>query len=159
LDGLTSFYIKGLNALTFKQTLCPLIVVGSGSILDVRSYTGCRGCKQAIPLWSLRHVNDLAHANIIPFAPEEPVVQGRLRDDKLVLRRSRSCDNSGMTSVRMSSEPAILTKKFDCDADVDRKDPPNDAKAPIVYQPIAKCKPVLLNLAPVATDGPKRLQT
>jgi hypothetical protein len=96
---------------------------------------------------------------MIPFAPEEPVVQGRLRDDKLALRWSRYCDNSGMTSVRMSSEPAILTTKFDCDADVDRKDPENDAEAPTVYQAIAKCEPVLLDPAPVATDGPKRLQT
>ena len=63
-----------------------------------------------------------------------------------------------MTTVRMSSEPAILTTKFDCDADVDRENSQDDAEAPTVDQPIAKCEPVFLDPAPVATDGPKRLQ-
>lgn len=61
------------------------MVVDSGSILAVRSYMGCRSCKQSISLWSLKYVDDLAHTNLILSVPEEPVVQGRVRDDKFAL--------------------------------------------------------------------------
>jgi hypothetical protein len=63
-----------------------------------------------------------------------------------------------MNSVRMSTEPAILTTKLYRDADVDRTDAQNDAEAPTVCKPIAKCNFILFDPAPVATDGPERPQ-
>lgn len=87
-----------------------------------------------------------------------------LGGDKLALHWSplpsigRPCGDLQITSVRMSSEPAILTAQFPCNADVDRNDSQNDAEPPTVCQPVAEREPVFLDPAPVSTDGSESLQ-
>lgn len=114
-------------------------------------------------MWPFRHVDDLAHVNIIFCALVGPVFHGRLGNERLARRWSlrgvgQLRGDSDMTTVRMSSEPAILTTKLDCDADVDRTYSQNDAKAPAVCKPIAECESIPFDPAPVTTDGPKSLQ-